>query len=360
MKRCYIFFAVLLLGLAPLCAEDAKPVPPEPAKTDIHAKLEEPFLFNCPDATTLGAVLEIISKETGIATVIQEGNGVKLDTPAKLRLPIALPLKEVLRYLEKQLDIKYTTKDGVLHISPRDANRAECITQSYYVGDLLRVSEEAQKKYATPPQEGFKASDIASDMNFEALIDYIKTMVTPAGDFDNKLHDIMGYQPNLSLVVRATEETHAQIVSLLTNLRQYNELQIEIETQVRPLANVATVMSAPHVMVFSGEEAVINLENDGESLVQVAPKSGQPLPRALEIQNKPISMVVPAQAKITLQAKAMKQRGHDVVKVTMRVDGKAPTEQDSVTRTFYAAPIAQEEEEYLTGCTPAPAITEEE
>ena len=348
MKHFITAICTVLFCSAVYCAtEEAKTVPPSPAPTDIYAKLEEPFRFDCPEAKTLGAVLEIISKETGIATVIQAGNGITRDTPAKLRLPIVLPLKEALRYLEKQLGIKWIAKDGVLHVSPRDANGDGLFRHAYYVGDLLRVSSD-ELRSATAGQ--------AKHVDFEPIIDYIKTMVTPAGDSDSKLHDIMSYEPTLSLVVRATEETHAQIVSLLANLRQYNALQIEIETQVRPLANVATVTSAPRLIVFSGEEAILKLVNDGESLVQVAPKSGQPIPLAWQAQNKPISMVVPAKAKITLQAKAMKQRGRDVVKVTMRVDGKAPTEQDSVTQTFYASPIVQEEE-IMTGFTPVQPVT---
>ncbi len=356
MKRSLtLFFAVLLLSAVQLRAENpyaAQTVPPVPvtelaaelAKTNIHTpqydKLEEPFLFNCPEAKTLGAVLEIISKETGIEFAFK--NGITSDTPAKLRLPTALPLREVLRYLEKQLNIKWVVdvENDVLQIALRDANGDKFSQQVYYVGDLLRLSEEAQKKYAIAPPEGFKASDLASDMDFEPLVDYIKTMV----ELDIESEEMREYRPNLSLIVRATEETHAQIASLLTNLRQYNGIQIELETEVRPLTNVATVESASRVMVFSGGGVVIQLLYDSESLVQVAPMSGLPVSPALEAQNKPILMVVPANATITLQAKAMKQRGHDVVKVTVQANDKAPE-----TQTFYASPIQQEKEEYLTG-----------
>ncbi len=299
-------------------------------------KLEEPFLFDFKDAATVGAVLKVIGDEADVEIFADwkalKEIGVEANSPAKLRLPVAMPLKDVLYYLEKQLGIHWVIKNGMLHITSSDAAGGEYITKSYYVGDLLRPSEEGQ--------------------DFEPLMDYIETMVAPGSwgrENDRNKAEIMEYYANLSLVVRQTENAHGQIVKLLTNLRKYNDIQICFDTKILPLEKGSTEMKAPRIVLFSGQTGNVEpVGYDGDYFVQITPHSGKPVPPALAAKNEPFSFVVPKGTKWSIKAKAMKQGGNDIVTATVFVDGKKPE-----TRIFHASPLPVEEEEYiLTGATP--------
>jgi general secretion pathway protein D len=74
-----------------------------------------------------------------------------------------------------------------------------------------------------------------SQADFGEIMDLIEAVVSP--DSWEEGGEMMEYYPNLSLVVRQTEEVHAEIVDLLAQLRKLNDLQIAIEVRYITLAD---------------------------------------------------------------------------------------------------------------------------
>jgi general secretion pathway protein D len=74
-----------------------------------------------------------------------------------------------------------------------------------------------------------------SQADFGEIMDLIEAVVSP--DSWDEGGEMMEYYPNLSLVVRQTEEVHAEIVDLLAQLRKLNDLQIAVEVRYITLAD---------------------------------------------------------------------------------------------------------------------------
>lgn len=74
-----------------------------------------------------------------------------------------------------------------------------------------------------------------SQADFGDIMDLIEAVVSP--DSWDEGGEMMEYYPNLSLVVRQTEEVHAEIVDLLAQLRKLNDLQIAVEVRYITLAD---------------------------------------------------------------------------------------------------------------------------
>jgi general secretion pathway protein D len=71
--------------------------------------------------------------------------------------------------------------------------------------------------------------------DFGAIMDLIEAVVSP--DSWDEGGEMMEYYPSLSLVVRQTEEVHAEISDLLAQLRKLNDLQIAVEVRYITLAD---------------------------------------------------------------------------------------------------------------------------
>ena len=71
--------------------------------------------------------------------------------------------------------------------------------------------------------------------DFTELMDLIEAVVSP--DSWDEGGQMMEYYPNLSLVVRQTEEVHAEIAELLSQLRKLNDLQITVEVRFITLSD---------------------------------------------------------------------------------------------------------------------------
>jgi general secretion pathway protein D len=74
-----------------------------------------------------------------------------------------------------------------------------------------------------------------SQADFSEIMDLIEAVVSP--DSWDEGGEMMEYYPNLSLVVRQTEEVHAEIVDLLAQLRKLNDLQIAVEVRYITLSD---------------------------------------------------------------------------------------------------------------------------
>ncbi|MDR2756905.1 MAG: hypothetical protein LBC20_14495 [Planctomycetaceae bacterium] len=82
------------------------------------------------------------------------------------------------------------------------------------------------------PQTGASGG---SQADFSEIMDLIEAVVSP--DSWDEGGEMMEYYPSLSLVVRQTEEVHAEIVDLLAQLRKLNDLQIAVEVRYITLAD---------------------------------------------------------------------------------------------------------------------------
>ncbi|MDR0336533.1 MAG: hypothetical protein LBI18_05525 [Planctomycetaceae bacterium] len=74
-----------------------------------------------------------------------------------------------------------------------------------------------------------------SQADFGEIMDLIEAVVSP--DSWDEGGEMMEYYPSLSLVVRQTEEVHAEIVDLLAQLRKLNDLQIAVEVRYITLSD---------------------------------------------------------------------------------------------------------------------------
>ncbi|MDR3111021.1 MAG: hypothetical protein LBU65_15230 [Planctomycetaceae bacterium] len=67
--------------------------------------------------------------------------------------------------------------------------------------------------------------------DFGQLIDLIMAVVDPTSWDENDEVNIMEYYNNLSLIIRQTEDAHAEIIELLNQLRKLHDLQITVEVR---------------------------------------------------------------------------------------------------------------------------------
>lgn len=329
----------------------------------IFEKLEEPFFCETKEPLTLYTALKLIREKTGIDifvdwTALAEIN-VIAETPVKFRLPIAMPLKSALDYLLKQHGLVYIVKDEILNITTKN-KRAPFHTETYYVGDLLNLSvdpdTQTTERIKALSREISSTDKIPEDL-FESLIEYVKTSVAPESWGQA---DIMDYFPNLSLVIRQKPEVHAEIVQLLNDLRKYNDLQIAFEAEIhlldkqtgkttKPFGASADQPSRIGLTLFSGKgNGTCRPQADVDFFVKLAPRSDKPVRGDLEAENEPFLFFVRKGQEWSVEAIASKRDGNDIVKATLKIEGKEPE-----TRVFYASPIQpKEEEECLAGASP--------
>ncbi len=95
-------------------------------------------------------------------------------------------------------------------------------------------SQLASNGFNMPGQEmqnngGAQTGASGGTADFGPLMDLIEAVVAP--DSWNEGGQMQEYFPNLSLVIRQTEEVHAEIVELLNQLRKMNDLQITVEVR---------------------------------------------------------------------------------------------------------------------------------
>ena len=89
------------------------------------------------------------------------------------------------------------------------------------------------------PMQGAQTGAGGGGADFGQIIELIQAVVAP-DTWDEGSPDggsMMEYYPNLSLVIRQTEEVHAEIAELLNQLRKLNDLQITVEVRFITLSD---------------------------------------------------------------------------------------------------------------------------
>ena len=158
----------------------------------------------------------------------------------------SIKLKNVLKILFEPHELAYVVRNEMLYITTIEASRrqANMFVRVYYVGDIAPelTPEEKSKKNNVAETEGSKIITSTAGNPFggpfqrvahhvilpntDSLIDVIVSCIKPMSwrmtEFgEGSLHI---YTPTQSLVVSASEDVHAKIEELLTQIRQMHAL----------------------------------------------------------------------------------------------------------------------------------------
>ncbi len=214
-------------------------------------------------------------------------------------------------------------------------SKKEIYAEIYYVGDLIETQPKA---------------------DFKPLVELIKTVVAP-GTWEWVGRGIVEYSPNQSLIIRQTEEVHAETTDLLTQLRKLNGIQIEVRCELiaideKLLASGGEIKPdrTPRLAMLNGQSATVEYGVAKTRLVRIEPVSGKPVDPKLAAKNEPITLVVPAGKGISVQGVA----GTDQMTITLSVNIEG--DEKTYTRIFHASPILLEEEEKALTGTPEPIV----
>lgn len=267
--------------------------------------------------------------------------GISPDAPVQFNFPFPLTAEDALEVILRQHGLGWKIENDIVIVSTK-SQADRLTTQTYYVGDLVAAVAPTQNTIQWPAQ---------ANTDFDPLMDYLEIMLgKDAWDPENSGGEMMEYYPNLSLVVRQTEENHARIAEILKRIRKVNDIQIPFEISYLPLGEEAFSntpgKSTIRLTCMNGQQGVCMKGDDQRELYfRVAPVSAQPVEERFMEQNKPFLFTAVASAPIGVTGKVGKKNGRDVIYVTLSTEGRK-----SETRMFYASPIIQEEEEeFLTG-----------
>ena len=107
--------------------------------------------------------------------------------------------------------------------------------RTYYIGDLVAPKTIERKESLFETGE-FELSDqereSLTNKDFEPIIDLIKNTIDSDSWEGQQAGSISPYSANLSMVVASTKSTHKKIQSLLTKLRELNDVTIKLETHL--------------------------------------------------------------------------------------------------------------------------------
>lgn len=193
------------------------------AELETLRKLAGTFSFDTKEDISLEKALKKINEKTEVNIFLNyhalREAGVDLEKTVNFRLPFHVRGRDALDYLAKQSNFGWTVKNEILVITSKKQAHGSLYTENYFVGDLLKVETS---KDSDTVQEG---------EHFTPLMDYLQTMVQPEswGQDSETGAEMMEYYPNRSLVVRQTEEGHADLARLLHDLRKINGLLEEEE-----------------------------------------------------------------------------------------------------------------------------------
>lgn len=350
---------------------DAEAERPE-AEREILRKLDTPVLCAFRKPLSLAEMLKWLSEQSDAPMLIdyvalREADIDPETTMIALSLPNEINLKTALLLALQQHDLAYVVEDEVLKITTKQAAKEKLYQRVYYVGDLVpadtvKAAEFAETLSQTAGemakaakfhdaeavqalngmiQQAVQKYEAATQPDFEQIIDIITTVVDP-DSWDKNGTEILEYYPTRSLVIRQTEEVHAEIVDLLGQLRILNTFQICYRLEYVPLSGYAVqseIGQPARVAAFNGMTAEIEMPNEHQDfLVRVVPVSATPIDPKLEAENRPIYCTVPTGKKLTVQGVVSNDRTS--IKVTASVEGEP-----AKTRSFHAAPLIPEAEE---------------
>ncbi|MEM6469282.1 MAG: hypothetical protein AAF802_06905 [Planctomycetota bacterium] len=250
----------------------------------------------------LEEVINDLSKVTGLPMVLNrramQAVNVQPDAPVSLELANEVELKSALNLILKELDLGYQIEDEVVQITSREAMRANVVTRTYKVADLVTPIPNFVSSYEdglagalraayqmTNPQMNvqmmpFSATDIATRQanalqpskmganmlgqyapmgsqggfgpqnppsgaggggafaDFDSLMNLIETTVVPdTWEALGGNSTMAPYPQNLALIISTTSDVHDQIVDLIESLRSLQNLQITIEVRFITLSD---------------------------------------------------------------------------------------------------------------------------
>jgi len=185
--------------------------------------------------TPLKDVVQSLSEQFGvpIRLVVKklEEAGVSPDTPITARIE-NLPLESSLRIILKEHELGFTIRDNVIVITTPEDLESDLITRVYPVLDLVT-------RHVANPQDG-KATTVA---DYDSLIEVITATLDPDSWDDVGGPGAIDCLDNAgALIVSQIRDTHRQIDSLLTALRQAKALQ-GIASKFAPPAGMLSVPS---------------------------------------------------------------------------------------------------------------------
>jgi len=225
---------------------------------------------------------------------------ITLDQLTRVQLPTEISLKSALNLILGQHGLTYVIKNEVLTITTPQRSKGQLIQKTYYIGDLLpsgqnmpsndQFSLEAAHRRAmetaagrgrnnngfgnstspfsnlgtnngtfdpavmaqiNPGSGSFPSGSFAPNSNQydpagswggggdpSQIINLIQAVTGEDGAWDDgNVPEPQYYSPNLSLVIKQTEDIHEEIVDLLRQLRKLNDLQVTVEVRFITLSD---------------------------------------------------------------------------------------------------------------------------
>ena len=104
--------------------------------------------------------------------------------------------------------------------TPQRAKGGNETYRMYYVGDLL---------LANLPDQPVHSPDLVVKGDWDKIINLITTVTGGTEGWADPSTEPMPYQPNLSLVIRQTEDVHDDVSSLLKQLRALHESKVAVD-----------------------------------------------------------------------------------------------------------------------------------
>ena len=227
-RRAYVH-VLQILGHEAEIAVSLIPQTSSPKQDQAFELLEQPFICNfavnvklpaIPEPedyrilVPLQSVLDHIHEKSTLPVVTSDEVLAQLGDPQEIivlaHMPFAMPLKDFLDYLVRQIDMAWHFEDGTIKITTTDeiSNRDnELLLRVYSIGDLARL-------------DGISGNyGIRAPSDLEAIAAYFRTMVEPK-TWDEERFIRVDYH-RVTILVRQTEDCHAQIAKLLISMRNF-------------------------------------------------------------------------------------------------------------------------------------------
>jgi type II secretory pathway component GspD/PulD (secretin) len=199
--------------------------------------LKKPVSLNFKGAP-LSQVIEHIAAASGIDIVVDglglAEEGVTSDAPVSICVD-GIQLRGALNLLLKQKGLGWTVEDEVLKITSGRRLQGRLEVRTYPVADLVvpiphapRCAPEGDNPW--PTLRPMTQAERAATTDFDSLIELVTTTVAPDSWVENGGEaTVRSFETTLSLVVRQTDERHAEIRDLLEQLRRLQSHQVTME-----------------------------------------------------------------------------------------------------------------------------------
>lgn len=255
---------------------------------EILRKLDMPVRLDFEDEIPLGELISYLQGYTGIMIMADlpalRDMDVTTDLPVRVQIPGDISLKSALNLTLGQHKLTYVVEDELLKITTPARSRGKRSTRIYYVGNLFAPNANlfrtdggssmeaaynrgieaagrlrSQMLNGTQPvgagnetyridpsimpqinpggiQGGnaslpFGGGGAGGGADVESIINMIKSMTGEESWEEETGATIEPYENGLAIVVKQTEEIHAEITDLIKQLRKMNDTQVTIEVR---------------------------------------------------------------------------------------------------------------------------------